>query len=74
VKVINFDPETNKISLGMKQLVPHPWENIEIKYPEGSRVSGKVVNIKPFGAFVELEPGVEGLVHISEMSWTKKDY
>jgi small subunit ribosomal protein S1 len=72
VKVINFDPETNKISLGMKQLVPHPWENIEIKYPEGSRVTGKVVNLKPFGAFVELEPGVEGLVHISEMSWTKK--
>ena len=72
VKVINFDPETNKISLGMKQLVPHPWENIEIKYPEGSRVTGKVVNIKPFGAFVELEPGVEGLVHISEMSWTKR--
>ena len=72
VKVINFDPETNRISLGMKQLVPHPWENIEIKYPEGSRVTGKVVNLKPFGAFVELEPGVEGLVHISEMSWTKK--
>ena len=72
VKVINFDPESNRISLGMKQLVPHPWENIEIKYPEGSRITGKVVNIKPFGAFVELEPGVEGLVHISEMSWTKK--
>ncbi|MEN6445818.1 MAG: 30S ribosomal protein S1 [Candidatus Cloacimonas sp.] len=72
VKVINFDPETNKISLGLKQLVPHPWENIEIKYPEGNRVTGKVVNVKSFGAFVELEPGVEGLVHISEMSWTKK--
>ena len=72
VKVINFDPESNKISLGLKQLVPHPWENIEIKYPEGTRITGKVVSVKSFGAFVELEPGVEGLVHISEMSWTKK--
>nr|MBP7206094.1 S1 RNA-binding domain-containing protein [Candidatus Cloacimonadota bacterium] len=72
VKVIKFDPETNKISLGLKQLVPHPWENVAIKFPEGVRVTGKVVSIKSFGAFVELEPGVEGLVHISEMSWTKK--
>ncbi|MDD2423652.1 MAG: 30S ribosomal protein S1, partial [Candidatus Cloacimonetes bacterium] len=72
VKVINFDPESNKISLGLKQLVPHPWENIEIKYPEGTRITGKVVSVKSFGAFVEIEPGVEGLVHISEMSWTKK--
>lgn len=72
VKVIGFDPETNKISLGLKQLVPHPWENIEIKYPEGTRITGKVVSVKSFGAFVELEAGVEGLVHISEMSWTKK--
>ncbi|MDI3503419.1 MAG: small subunit ribosomal protein, partial [Candidatus Cloacimonadota bacterium] len=72
VKVINFDPETNKISLGLKQLVPHPWENIEIKYPEGTHITGKVMSVKSFGAFVELEPGVEGLVHISEMSWTKK--
>ncbi|HPS38139.1 MAG TPA: 30S ribosomal protein S1, partial [Candidatus Cloacimonadota bacterium] len=72
VKVIGFDPETNKISLGLKQLVPHPWENIEIKYPEGTRITGKVVSVKSFGAFIELEPGVEGLVHISEMSWTKK--
>ena len=72
VKVINFDPETTKISLGLKQLVPHPWENIEIKYPEGTRITGKVVSVKSFGAFVEIEPGVEGLVHISEMSWTKK--
>jgi len=72
VKVIGFDPESNKISLGLKQLVPHPWENIEIKYPEGTRITGKVVSVKSFGAFVELEAGVEGLVHISEMSWTKK--
>ena len=72
VKVIGFDAESNKISLGLKQLVPHPWENIEIKYPEGTRITGKVVSVKSFGAFVELEAGVEGLVHISEMSWTKK--
>ncbi|MDD4224141.1 MAG: 30S ribosomal protein S1 [Candidatus Cloacimonetes bacterium] len=72
VKVIKFDPETNKISLGLKQLVPHPWENVAIKYPEGVHVTGKVVSVKSFGAFVELEPGVEGLVHISEMSWTRK--
>ena len=72
VKVSKFDPETNKISLGLKQLVPHPWDTVEIKYPEGVRVTGKVVSVKSFGAFVEIEPGVEGLVHISEMSWTKK--
>ncbi len=72
VKVIKFDPETNKISLGLKQLVPHPWENVAIKYPEGVQINGKVVSVKSFGAFVEIEPGVEGLVHISEMSWTKK--
>jgi small subunit ribosomal protein S1 len=72
VKVTHYDPETGKISLGLKQLVPHPWEHIEIKYPEGTRVTGKVVSVKSYGAFVEIEPGVEGLVHISEMSWTKK--
>ena len=72
VKVLNFNEEENKVSLGLKQLVPHPWENIELKYPEGSIVSGKVVNITNYGVFVELESGVEGLVHISEMSWTKK--
>ena len=72
VKVINYDAETQKISLGLKQLVPHPWETIELKFPEGTRITGKVMSVKSFGAFVELEPGVEGLVHISEMSWTKK--
>jgi small subunit ribosomal protein S1 len=72
VKVIHYDMENGKISLGLKQLVPHPWEHIEIKYPEGTRVTGKVVSVKSYGAFVEIEPGVEGLVHISEMSWTKK--
>jgi small subunit ribosomal protein S1 len=72
VKVLDYDPESMKVSLGLKQLVPHPWENIETKYPEGSIVSGKVVNITNYGAFVELESGVEGLVHVSEMSWTRK--
>ena len=72
VKVLTFDIENEKVSLGLKQLVPHPWENIETKYPEGTIVSGKVVNITNYGAFVELESGVEGLVHVSEMSWTKK--
>ncbi|MFO7895310.1 MAG: 30S ribosomal protein S1 [Candidatus Cloacimonadales bacterium] len=72
VKVLSYDEENQKVSLGLKQLVPHPWENIETKYPEGSIVSGKVVNITNYGAFVEIETGVEGLVHVSEMSWTKK--
>ena len=72
VKVINYEPEESKISLGLKQLVPHPWENIERKYEEGSQIEGKVVNITNYGAFVEIEPGVEGLVHVSEMSWTRK--
>lgn len=70
VKVLSFDKENEKITLGIKQLVPHPWKNIEIKYPEGSKVTGKVISIKPYGAFVELEKGVEGLIHVSEMSWT----
>jgi len=72
VKVLKFDIENKKVSLGLKQLVPHPWENIETKYPEGTIVSGKVVNITNYGVFIELESGVEGLVHVSEMSWTKK--
>ncbi|MCK4655185.1 MAG: 30S ribosomal protein S1 [Candidatus Cloacimonetes bacterium] len=72
VKVLSYDEKNNKVSLGLKQLVPHPWENIEAKYPEGTIVSGKVVNITNYGVFVELESGVEGLVHVSEMSWTKK--
>ncbi|MDE2890272.1 MAG: 30S ribosomal protein S1 [Gemmatimonadota bacterium] len=71
VKVLNYDEERERISLGMKQLMPHPWENIEDKYPVGDRVDGKVVSITDYGAFVELEQGVEGLVHISEMSWTQ---
>ncbi|EPR44553.1 ribosomal protein S1 [Desulfovibrio sp. X2] len=72
LKVLSFDRETNKVSLGLKQLVPDPWENIAAKYPENERFKGKVTNLVDYGAFVELEPGVEGLVHISEMSWTRK--
>lgn len=72
VKVLSYDEENGKVSLGLKQLVPHPWENIESKYPEGTIVSGKVVNVTNYGVFVEIESGVEGLVHISEISWTKK--
>jgi len=71
VKILNFDKERERISLGLKQLTPYPWENIEEKYPVGSRVKGKVVSITDYGAFVELEEGVEGLVHVSEMSWTQ---
>lgn len=72
VKVLDFNKDNEKVSLGLKQLVPHPWKNIEIKYPEGSKVEGKVTNITNYGAFVELEKGVEGLIHVSEMSWTKQ--
>ncbi|MCK5534160.1 30S ribosomal protein S1 [bacterium] len=72
VKIISFNPDTQKISLGLKQLTPHPWENIESKYPIESLVSGRVRNITKFGFFVEIEKGVEGLVHISEISWTKR--
>lgn len=71
VKVLKFDSEKERISLGLKQLTPSPWDMVPEKYPVGSRVRGKVVNITKYGAFVELEKGVEGLVHISEMSWTK---
>jgi len=71
VKVLDFDLERERISLGMKQLTPYPWEDIEKKYPVGTKVRGKVVSITDYGAFVELEKGVEGLVHKSEMSWTK---
>jgi len=72
VKVLNFDVEREKVALGLKQLGEDPWNRIEEKYPIGSRVKGEVVNITSYGAFVKLEPGVEGLVHISEMSWTKR--
>lgn len=71
VKILDFDKNTGRISLGLKQLTPYPWENVEEKYPVNSRVKGKVVSITDYGAFVELERGVEGLIHISEMSWTQ---
>jgi small subunit ribosomal protein S1 len=73
VQVIRFNRETQRISLGMKQLEADPWEGVEAKYPVGVRFTGRVTNITDYGAFVELEPGVEGLVHVSEMSWTKKN-
>lgn len=72
LKVLNYDREGQKVSLGLKQLVPNPWDGIAEKYPPEQRFTGKVTNIVDYGAFVELEPGVEGLVHISEMSWTRK--
>ena len=72
VKVIKYDRENQKIALGVKQLTPDPWETAKEKYPEGSKVQGRVVSLTSFGAFVELEPGVEGLIHISELSWTKR--
>ena len=73
VQVIRFNPETQRISLGMKQLLSDPWESVEGKFPIGSKLEGRVTNITDYGAFVELEAGVEGLVHVSEMSWTKKN-
>ncbi|WBF68699.1 30S ribosomal protein S1 [Desulfovibrio subterraneus] len=72
LKILSFDKENQKVSLGMKQLITDPWQDITAKFPEGARLSGKVTNLVDYGAFVELEPGVEGLVHISEMSWTRK--
>ena len=71
VKIIDFDKNTGRISLGMKQLTPYPWENIGERYPVGKKIKGKVVSLTDYGAFVELERGVEGLIHISEMSWTQ---
>ncbi len=72
VYILHVDREKEKIALGLKQKTPSPWENVEAKYPVGSRHSGEVVNVMSYGAFVKLEPGIEGLVHISEMSWTKR--
>jgi small subunit ribosomal protein S1 len=73
VKIIKINHETHRISLGMKQLLDDPWQGIEAKYPVGARFTGRVTNITDYGAFVELEPGIEGLIHVSEMSWTKKN-
>jgi small subunit ribosomal protein S1 len=72
VVVLKFDPEKERISLGIKQLTPDPWHTVQEKYPAGTRVQGKVISLMDYGAFVELESGIEGLIHISEMSWTKK--
>lgn len=71
VAVIDFDEDSKRVSLGLKQLQPHPWTDIDIKYPDNMRVQGRVVSIADYGAFIELEKGVEGLIHISEMSWTQ---
>src|SRR6202012_3997189 len=73
VKIIKINHETHRISLGMKQLLDDPWQGIEAKYPLNSKVTGRVTNISDYGAFVELEPCIEGLIHVSEMSWTKKN-
>jgi small subunit ribosomal protein S1 len=73
VQVIRFNSETQRISLGMKQLMSDPWDGVAVKFPVNGKFSGRVTNITDYGAFVELEPGVEGLVHVSEMSWTKKN-
>jgi small subunit ribosomal protein S1 len=73
VKIIKINHETHRISLGMKQLLDDPWQGIEAKYPVGAKFTGRVTNITDYGAFVELEPGIEGLIHVSEMSWTKKN-
>ena len=72
VVILNYDPANNKVSLGFKQCQPDPWSTVEDKYPIGQRVKGRVINLADYGAFVELEKGVEGLIHISEMSWSEK--
>ncbi len=73
VQIVRVNQETHRISLGMKQLETDPWDGIEAKYPLDSKFTGRVTNITDYGAFVELEPGIEGLIHVSEMSWTKKN-
>jgi small subunit ribosomal protein S1 len=72
VKVLKFDRDKERISLGLKQMIPDPWESIQERYPGGSKVIGRVVSVTDYGAFVELEPGVEGLIHISEMTWSRR--
>ena len=72
VVVLDINREKERVSLGLKQKLANPWDSIESKYPVGAKVKGKVVNLVPYGAFVELEPGVEGLVHVTELSWTKR--
>ena len=69
---MRFDRERERVSLGYKQLLPDPWESIEERFPPLTRITGKIASVTDYGAFVELEPGVEGLVHVSEMSWSKR--
>ena len=71
VKIIDFDKDKKRVSLGLKQLTPHPWENVNESYPKDTKISGKIVSMTNYGAFVEIEPGIEGLIHVSEMSWTR---
>ncbi len=71
VKIIDFDKDKKRVSLGLKQLTPHPWENVKESYPKDTKISGKIVSMTNYGAFVEIEPGIEGLIHVSEMSWTR---
>ena len=71
VKIIDFDKDKKRVSLGLKQLTPHPWENVKDSYPEDTKINGKIVSMTNYGAFVEIEPGIEGLIHVSEMSWTR---
>jgi small subunit ribosomal protein S1 len=73
VKVLKFDPATKKLSLGRKQLLPHPWQNVEARFPVGTVLDGKVTNVTEFGAFVQLEPGLEGLIHKTELSWEARE-
>lgn len=72
VMILNIDKKSAKLSLGLKQKLPNPWLDVDVKYPVGSKIKGKVVNLMPYGAFIELEKGIEGLIHISELSWSKK--
>jgi small subunit ribosomal protein S1 len=72
VVVLRYDPERERVSLGMKQIMPDPWSTVGERYPVGTRIQGKVVNLTDYGAFIELEPGLEGLIHVSEMSWTRR--
>ncbi|MBF0253529.1 MAG: 30S ribosomal protein S1 [Candidatus Omnitrophica bacterium] len=73
VQILSFDKESMKVSLGLKQLQPNPWDDVDMRFPIGSRTTGRVVNVMPYGIFVEIERGVEGLVHVSEMSWSKRN-
>jgi len=71
VMILNIDREKGRVALGLKQKESNPWDEIEQKYPQGTRVTGRITNLLPYGAFMEIEPGIEGLIHVSEMSWVK---